>query len=299
MLFLVATLFALVGAGLLLASTLEPTWTFTAQEPSGPSPVDQTLAFYPGSTFSQTCERYCPSPGSSITVPYSAWGLHGTGALYGAYQVLFLALGALAVLLALVVGLAARSSRRQQYHHRKLLWEMRLAGMVPLLALGLLVLAQPAAIASDGAGVTSVHWAGVSPSPSQSFAGSCSATSTGPDGSCPSGEAQSWGPGLGFYLALVGGFLVLGGSTFLTRARRALLGAPRAPEGAVSLTGGTPGSRVPGPAAPDPGVLRPPPAGLARPFVQGLPPVTCARCGAFTPGPAVFCRICGERLSPP
>ncbi len=299
MLFLVATLLAVGGAGLLVVSAFEPTWTFNAVESSGPSPADQTLAFYPGSSFTQTCEAYCPSPGSSISVTYAAWGLTGTGELYGAYQVVWLALGALGLFVALVVGLAARPSRRQQYHHRTLLWGMRLAGLLPLVALALLIAVQPGTIAADSAGATSVHWAGGSPSPSQSFSGSCAAGAQGPDGSCPAGETQTWGPGIGLYLSLVAGFVVLVGSVFLSLARRALRDPRGPPAGPVSLTGGTPGTRVPGLEASGLGSLRPPPAGFDRPPMPGLAPGACPRCGAFTPSPAAYCRICGERLPPP
>ncbi len=295
-LFLIAALLALGGAALLIASAFQPTWTFSAVEPSGASPLDQTLAFYPGGSFTQTCEAYCPSPGSSISVAYTAWGLNGTGALYSAYEGVWVALGTLCVLPALFVGLAARPSRRHQYQHRRLLWAMRLAGIAPLIALGVLMAVQPGVIGADSGAVTSVHWSGVSPSPSQSFAGSC-AGSQGADGSCPAGESQNWGPGAGFYLALAAGLLVLLGSVFVGLGRRALRDLGGMAPGPMSPTGGTPGTRVP--EIPAPGELRPPPPGVPGPPLRGLPPGVCARCAAFTPPPATYCRLCGNRLASP
>jgi hypothetical protein len=297
-LFLLAAILAVVGAGLLVVAGLEPTWTFSAQGSPGSSPAELTIAFLPGSSFLETCGARCLSPGSSISIPYAASGLNGTGELYGAYQVIWPALGALALLNALVVGMAARRSRRQQYHHGKLVWGMRLAGAAPLLALALLLAIQPGIIGADPGAATGLHWAGVSPSPSQSFVGSCAATSAGPDGSCPAGETESWGPGIGFYLALLAGLLLLAGSALLGLARRALRDAQRPEAAGVSPTGGTPGSRVPAPATVDLATLLPPPPGLVQAPGGTLPPGLCPRCGAFTPAPATYCRTCGNVLPP-
>jgi len=210
-----ASVFVLLGAAILLVAAFSGWWSLTTNTSGGPV---RSETFSPGGNYAVSCSGSgCGT--TTGTFAYASEGLGAVGELYGAAQVLLLIAGALAVLTALLGFLGAF---RYGFPRRRFLlccFALLVAFGLALAALVAVSAFQTAALAQDGGGIPSA-----APSPVTSFWGSCSANAGGSNGMCQSplsGAAvtDSWGPTIGWALALVGLLFLLVGLWALFRTR--------------------------------------------------------------------------------
>jgi hypothetical protein len=225
-----------------------------------------TGTFYLGQTItgSSSCSgSFCPSSTPSGTSTYYQAGLNDTGRIYALMQIL--------VLVALVLGIIggallfmAGNGRPQSAATYLILVALFLAVFAPV---GLLVL-QPKALTDDNYG----HGNTSGPAPESSFFGSCSGTACGSGGGSIS-EVGTWGPGIGWYLALAAFGLFL-----------------------VALVVGSTSPGRPAPSAGQPATGR-----VTTAQAQGPQPIpqliACRTCGrVYALGQFSFCSNCGAKL---
>jgi len=209
------SLLLVLAAALLGASTVTGWWSLAESTSGGPT---VTTTFLPGSMYQLSCSVSGCSGYRTGSLSYASGSLGAVGNLYEAVQVL-LVLGALLGFVAGAVGLAG--SFRAGFSRRRLSLCAFAAVLALLLAIAAVVAVpalQVSALDQDGGGIPPT-----APSPLSSFWGSCS-SSTGSDGICVSGSSgltvsASWGPGIGWALAIAGALLLLFGLVALLRTR--------------------------------------------------------------------------------
>jgi hypothetical protein len=183
-----------------------------------------TTTLYLGSDFQQTSSTSTPygSSGGSSTLPYTDH-YNATGTLYGGVQILVVValLAAIGTVACLFLG-ARRGARWDRVALILIVLVFLLVLLIPLLVAA----NQPSAFGSD----VGPRYAGASPSPTNSFYGSCSNSACGPAGSSES-ITISWGPGAGWILAWPAMVLLFGALYVLWRSqsygRHFLLQSPR------------------------------------------------------------------------
>jgi len=191
-----ATVILLIGAGVLIGSLLTPWYTFTASG-SGVTVYDN---FYAGLPTTNGTIRYscsggveCPSQTS-----YSAASLNNTGTI--AETGFFLLIGG--VILGALAGILAFMFRNRRGLGSIILALAILAVVLAIVAPAVFAVELPGAISKDHPGATGKG-------PWTSFFGSNS-TTLGPGAA----YSTTWGPGLGWYLA-IGAFVIFCGGLFL------------------------------------------------------------------------------------
>lgn len=218
---LIAAVIILVGAILLIAGLIMPWYTYKTSS----SGLSETINFYPGMPSTNgTIQYQCSGiPTCPPQTSYSARDLNNTGmvAETGFY---LLIVGIILGVIAAILGVASRGNPR------------RANGAVPLAVVALIlalvapvlfVVALPPAIGKD----TPNHPAN---GPWSSFIGSNSTTEFGIS------VTTSWGPAVGWYLAIASFVILLVGVVLLARYRReppqAVTASASAPPAAVTQT---------------------------------------------------------------
>lgn len=193
----VGSVIVLVGAILLIAALFTP-WYMEQFSNSG---ATQTLNAYPGipsssGTIQYTCSGVPSCPGSTS---YSAKNLTNAGNIAEAGYFLII----VGVVLGLIGAILGFTSRDNPSRARPAMTMAIVAMILAIAAVGAYAAALPSAIGSDTPGHSGTG-------PWSSFYGS---TSLG-------GGTLSWGPGIGWYLAIVAFVLLLVGMIVLARARK-------------------------------------------------------------------------------
>lgn len=203
---------ALIGAIILLASVAVGwyAWSFSASGSGSGISYSSTLTetLYPGdkvvTASSSTCtgSSYCSSISSSQSnsTTYQKLMLNNTGNLYGAAEGLVIA-GGIAGLLGAILLMVSGSKPS----FRKIFLALGVIALILAIAAPMALLAaQPGAIHSDATS----HGGTISGSgPWSSFFGSCSGTACG--NNTPQNSSATWGPSVGWYLSIVGFVLFL------------------------------------------------------------------------------------------
>jgi hypothetical protein len=221
----------LLGVALLVVALLSGWYTYslTASEPiSGTTytftasvtlhPLDQIIETI-------TCQggSACAPYNSTFTGSYSQGGADGVGALYD------LAAGLVVGGMASAVGAVILAFRNNARRSRWVGTLAVLSAILVALAPTLLLATQPTVITSQGAPYTGPGSAPGGSSPRTSFFGTCSGTDCGL--SFPSGVSDngSWGPSLGWYLAVAALAPILIGWLAVQRPKEKVVG-PITPE---------------------------------------------------------------------
>lgn len=211
---MVGAAIVLVGAILLIAALFTP-WYMEQFSASGAS---TTLNAYPGiPSSSGTIQYTCSGLPSGASCPgstsYSAKNLTNTGNIAEAGYFLII----VGLVLGLIGAILGFTSRNNPSRARPAMTMAIVAMILAIAAVGAFAAALPSAIGSDTPGHSGTG-------PWSSFYGS---TSLG-------GGTLTWGPGIGWYLAIVAFVLLLVGMIVLARARReppapAVAAVPAAP----------------------------------------------------------------------
>ncbi len=210
----------MIVAAIVLLSSISLSWYSTTGSYQGM--IVTTVDFHPNDRVVVT------NQGNSIIEGYNSpsFNLNNTGLLYTAVEGLMIGggiLGLIGAALGFMVG-ARPNLRRGAVICGVLAFILAIAGPAAL------AIAQPGALASDSHGAFQ-YGANTSAGPTNSFVGS---VDTG-------GGTISWGPAIGFYLALLGGIIAIIGAILVLTARHEpvstlALGAP------VSVTAPSPGA---------------------------------------------------------
>lgn len=265
----VASLLIAVAAGLVLASLAVGWWGWTDTN-SGNQTVS-TTTFLPGSTLSYSCTG--TNCGGSVTYTGLYTGTYTfVGGLYESVQVV-MALAALLAIAAFILSLLGAFGMTFGRHQLGLVM-----GLVVFAAI--LSVATPLALAAMQPSQMLLGTSGTqpTPSPTSSFWGSCS-TATGSvntDGICPAGNADTWGPGFGWYLAIAAAVVFLLALIILLNSRREPFTAAEIHQAA-------------------PHAFAPPSATAYEPTV--VPPTLCPACGAPNPAGVANCGVCHTVLT--
>jgi len=205
-----------LGLALVIGSCLGGWWTMTVSEPNQEGTLG--ITFLLGSQYGVTCSggsACSEEPTGSLS--YSDHSLGPVGDLYAGALTLMVAALVAAVLTAMVAlaGALGYWTTRMQF---------LLALLLGLLTIGLLLGAtlsvaglQPSALGQAGGGFAPNS----APSPATSFWGSCSGGGSS-QGACSSSGGTvtaSWGPGVGWYLGVLGALVFVFGLILHLRAR--------------------------------------------------------------------------------
>jgi len=190
----------LVGSLLLLASMFTAWWTLSITDGGSA----ETISFFPGASYVTTGS---PETGLFFGAPtYSASGLNQLGVLYGHILSAGIFVIVIAFVAALIGFLSLRSVRPRIYRAIILVagcCTTAVAVMVPFLVAGF----HEYAFASDVDGEITCS---PPPSPCSTFWGS----------ETTNGTTWTWGPGLGWVLAVVAAFVLVTALVFLVSAYR-------------------------------------------------------------------------------
>ncbi len=201
----VAGAVVLIGVILLISSLFLGWWSYQISAFG-----DSDTATFGLPTTSPQVSISCSGPDAACpsSETYSSYQATNTGNLYASVQ--YLLLGGLA--LGVVGAIVSLLSRGRQRLVQPALILIILALIVALLAPIHLLLAQPGAIAQDYSTSGNGNLGGGSngTSPANSFWGSTSG----------SGATATWGPSPGWYLAVVGGVILIGGFALLFSGRK-------------------------------------------------------------------------------
>ncbi|MGC2035954.1 MAG: hypothetical protein WA761_11020 [Thermoplasmata archaeon] len=185
-----------MAAVLLLASVFLGWYVTTFSGSNDGVSVSESATFVPGQTvtYSFSCSGSVACPASNQTT-YSNLGLNQTGKLYLTTQILLI-LGFILGFIGAIVLFVARAGFRAR---RSIGMALVVLGLIVAIATPMMLLAlQPNALHTDsfttGANSTS--------SPATSFFGSCSGSTCGLSGNAFN-ASETWGPGIGWYLAIV------------------------------------------------------------------------------------------------
>lgn len=209
--------------------------------------ITGTITFYPGTTVKDTSScsgsSFCSALSSSNTTSYSNLGLNKTGMWYALVE--YLSIGGFVVgIIAAILGFMTRGKGGM------MMGVVALAAIALILSIAtpmLLLAVQPGALNSDSSGHGGMFGGTNGSGPWSSFFGSCSGSGCGVGGGL-SGSSASWGPSLGWYLAIVAFVLFLIGLIVFMMGRGEdapmMAGAPMAgaPAGGPSSSGPMMGS---------------------------------------------------------
>jgi hypothetical protein len=192
----IAGALAIVAAVLLLVSVFLGWYVTTFSGSNDGVSVSESATFVPGQTvtYSFSCSGSFACPASNQTT-YSNLGLNQTGKLYLTTEILLI-LGFIVGIIGAIVLFVARAGLRAR---RSIGMALVVLGLIVAIATPTMLLAlQPNALHTD----SFTNGANSTSSPATSFFGSCSGSACGLSGNTFN-ASETWGPGIGWYLAIV------------------------------------------------------------------------------------------------
>lgn len=208
----VAGVLAIIGAILLIASAFLGWYVVSISENALGVSVTATETFLPGSSYTSN------ALGSTTTQSYSSSHLNNTGGLFMITQYILIG-GFVLALLGGILYFASTMRGRESWSKPAMIL-LVLALLLAIVAPAYVAGALPGAFKSDSPTGQSTNTSG----PWSSFIGSCSTGSGcfgGQGGGGGSSGTATWGPGVGWYLAVVAFVLLLVSVILLWRAKMA------------------------------------------------------------------------------